>query len=72
MKSSAVRVLLIGAAGRMGKTIIKLAKADPAIEVNPLHAKSGNEPAVSGRRVLSKPKIPACLLKSVPARKGVL
>ena len=33
MKSSAVRVLLIGAAGRMGKTIIKLAKADPAIEI---------------------------------------
>src|SRR5205809_404005 len=33
MKSSPVRVLLVGAAGRMGKTIIELAKADPAIEI---------------------------------------
>ena len=33
MKSSAVRVLLVGAAGRMGKTIVELAKADPAIEI---------------------------------------
>ena len=33
MNSSPVRVLLVGAAGRMGKTIIKLAKADPAIEI---------------------------------------
>jgi 4-hydroxy-tetrahydrodipicolinate reductase len=33
MKSSPVRVLVIGAAGRMGKTIIELAKADPAIEI---------------------------------------
>ena len=33
MKSSPVRVLVVGAAGRMGKTIIELAKADPAIEI---------------------------------------
>src|ERR1700758_3768940 len=33
MKSSFVRVLLIGAAGRMGKTIVELAKADPKIEI---------------------------------------
>src|SRR5207249_10677829 len=33
MNSSPVRVLLVGAAGRMGKTIIELAKADPAIEI---------------------------------------
>jgi 4-hydroxy-tetrahydrodipicolinate reductase len=33
MKSSPVRVLVIGAAGRMGNTIIELAKADPAIEI---------------------------------------
>ena len=31
--SSPVRVLLVGAAGRMGETIIELAKADPAIEI---------------------------------------
>ena len=33
MKSSALRVLLVGAAGRMGKTIIELSKADPVIEI---------------------------------------
>src|SRR5690348_5211403 len=33
MKSSRVRVLVVGADGRMGKTIIELAKADPAIEI---------------------------------------
>jgi 4-hydroxy-tetrahydrodipicolinate reductase len=33
MKSSPVRVLVVGAAGRMGKTIVELAKADPAIEI---------------------------------------
>lgn len=33
MKSSSVRVLLVGAAGRMGKTIVELAEADPAIEI---------------------------------------
>ncbi len=33
MKISPVRVLLVGAAGRMGKTIIDLAKADRAIEI---------------------------------------
>jgi 4-hydroxy-tetrahydrodipicolinate reductase len=33
MKSSSVRVLLIGAAGRMGKTIAELAKDDPKIEI---------------------------------------
>jgi 4-hydroxy-tetrahydrodipicolinate reductase len=33
MKSSAVRVLLIGAAGRMGRTVVDLAKADPKIQI---------------------------------------
>ena len=33
MKSSSVRVLLVGAAGRMGKTIVELAKADSAIAI---------------------------------------
>jgi 4-hydroxy-tetrahydrodipicolinate reductase len=33
MKKSPVRVLLMGAAGRMGKTIIDLAKDDPEIDV---------------------------------------
>src|ERR1043165_6851543 len=33
MNSSFVRVLLIGAAGRMGKTIRDLAKNDPEIEI---------------------------------------
>jgi 4-hydroxy-tetrahydrodipicolinate reductase len=33
MKKSPVRVLLIGAAGRMGKTIVDLAKNDPNIEI---------------------------------------
>jgi len=33
MKSSDVRVLLIGAAGRMGKTITDLAKTDPEVEI---------------------------------------
>ncbi len=33
MRSSSVRVLLIGAAGRMGKTISDLAKEDPKIDV---------------------------------------
>jgi 4-hydroxy-tetrahydrodipicolinate reductase len=33
MKLSRVRVLLIGAAGRMGKTIVDLAKDDPKIDV---------------------------------------
>jgi 4-hydroxy-tetrahydrodipicolinate reductase len=33
MKSSSVRVLLIGAAGRMGKTIAELATDDPKIEI---------------------------------------
>src|SRR5437879_10944150 len=30
---SPVRVLLVGAAGRMGKTVVDLAKADPKIDV---------------------------------------
>jgi 4-hydroxy-tetrahydrodipicolinate reductase len=33
MKESPVRVLLVGAAGRMGKTIVGLAKDDPNIEI---------------------------------------
>jgi 4-hydroxy-tetrahydrodipicolinate reductase len=33
MKSSAVRVLLVGAAGRMGKTVLDLAVADPKIDI---------------------------------------
>jgi 4-hydroxy-tetrahydrodipicolinate reductase len=33
MSKSPVRVLLIGAAGRMGKTIVDLAKADPKIDI---------------------------------------
>jgi len=33
MRSSPVRVLLIGAAGRMGKTIIDLAGTDPEVEI---------------------------------------
>src|SRR2546428_13510711 len=33
MRSSSVRVLLIGAAGRMGKTISDLEKDDPKIDV---------------------------------------
>jgi 4-hydroxy-tetrahydrodipicolinate reductase len=33
MKPSAVRVLLVGAAGRMGKTIVDLAKDDPKIDI---------------------------------------
>jgi 4-hydroxy-tetrahydrodipicolinate reductase len=33
MKSSPVRVLLVGAAGRMGKTVVDLAKADPEIDI---------------------------------------
>ncbi|HEY4272525.1 MAG TPA: 4-hydroxy-tetrahydrodipicolinate reductase [Candidatus Udaeobacter sp.] len=35
MKSFPVRVLLIGAAGRMGKTMLDLAKSDPEIEIAP-------------------------------------
>src|SRR5438094_6669313 len=33
MKESPVRVLLVGAAGRMGKTIVDVAKDDPNIEI---------------------------------------
>ena len=33
MKPSAVRVLLIGAAGRMGQTVLNLAQNDPKIEI---------------------------------------
>ena len=33
MKTSALRVLLVGAAGRMGKTIIDLAKSDSKIDI---------------------------------------
>src|SRR6266513_6391 len=33
MKESLVRVLLIGAAGRMGKTVVDLANADPKIQI---------------------------------------
>ena len=33
MKSSSVRVLLIGAAGRMGQTVLNLAQNDPEIEI---------------------------------------
>ena len=33
MKSSAVRVLLVGAAGRMGKSVLDLAVADPKIDI---------------------------------------
>ena len=34
MKSSSVRVLLIGAAGRMGKTISSLANGDPNVDIS--------------------------------------
>jgi len=34
MKDSRVRVLLIGAAGRMGKTISSLANTDPAVDIS--------------------------------------
>jgi 4-hydroxy-tetrahydrodipicolinate reductase len=34
MKKSAVRVLLIGAAGRMGKTVLDLAGSDPEIKIS--------------------------------------
>jgi len=34
MKSSPVRVLLIGAAGRMGKTVCELSQSDPEIEIS--------------------------------------
>ena len=33
MKNSPLRVLLVGAAGRMGKTIVDLAKDDPNVEI---------------------------------------
>jgi 4-hydroxy-tetrahydrodipicolinate reductase len=33
MRSSPVRVLLIGAAGRMGKTVVDLAREDPEIDI---------------------------------------
>jgi 4-hydroxy-tetrahydrodipicolinate reductase len=33
MKSCPVRVLLVGAAGRMGRTVVDLAKADPKIDI---------------------------------------
>src|SRR6266478_1544632 len=33
MKKSSVRVLLVGAAGRMGKTVVDLASADPEIDI---------------------------------------
>src|SRR6476646_6070751 len=33
MKNSSVRVLLIGAAGRMGKTVLDLAQSDREIEI---------------------------------------
>ena len=33
MKSSAVRVLLVGAAGRMGRTVVDLAEVDPKIQI---------------------------------------
>ena len=33
MKNSPLRVLIVGAAGRMGKTIIDLTKGDPNIEI---------------------------------------
>ena len=33
MKNSRIRVLLIGAAGRMGKTINALADGDPKIDI---------------------------------------
>jgi 4-hydroxy-tetrahydrodipicolinate reductase len=33
MKDSVLRILLVGAAGRMGKTIVDLAKDDPKIEI---------------------------------------
>ena len=33
MKKSSVRVLLVGAAGRMGKTVLDLAVADPKIDI---------------------------------------
>jgi 4-hydroxy-tetrahydrodipicolinate reductase len=36
MKKSAVRVLLIGAAGRMGKTVRELAQNDPEIQIGAL------------------------------------
>ena len=34
MKSSSVRLLLVGAAGRMGKTVLDLAQSDPEIEIS--------------------------------------
>ena len=34
MKSSPVRVLLVGAAGRMGQTVLDLAQSDPEIEIS--------------------------------------
>ena len=33
MRSLSVRVLLVGAAGRMGKTVLDLAQSDPEIEI---------------------------------------
>ncbi len=33
MRKSPIRVLLVGAAGRMGKTIVDLAKGDPDVEI---------------------------------------
>ena len=33
MRSLPVRVLLVGAAGRMGKTVLDLAQSDPEIEI---------------------------------------
>src|SRR5437762_13235973 len=33
MKNSPVRVLLVGAAGRMGKTVLELADTDPDIQI---------------------------------------
>src|SRR6266704_4108507 len=33
MKKSSVRVLLVGAAGRMGKTVVDLASEDPEIDI---------------------------------------
>ena len=46
MKNSPVRVLLIGAAGRMGKTVLELAQNDPEIKSprNAIWAIQSNRP----------------------------
>jgi len=43
MKNSPVRVLLIGAAGRMGETVLDLAQSDREIEITARCNRTGNE-----------------------------